>query len=1257
VMKTLASDRQSVFGAGIVSAAPLPTMPRPLRPHHRLAGILRMAVSRLLFGIPMDPSTTLHLIVIVGVLAVCLALVTHRREPPNRRRPPSRWLTPRAFGVANPLPPSPAELFPEVLTAAWKRPHEDRMASDSGRMWATAIRRRTPEAPASKQLRGSDGEFLGRNAATARIVKALQKCGRGRVRWGTDHVIYAWFHVGPHSPGRIYVGKTTSFGDRFHDHLYNGARTSRADIGAPSAAADAYQLYKWMGHHGVDDLVMIPLEAVQHDTEDVWHAASTARERWWINELRSLAPHGYNSRLPGRRDTRYSELCGNLPAGLEPHVYGFPDPLEVIALPASMTSSHWDNPDPAPGVPGRAYRRRVLALAKVLDRSGPDALRAHISRQSPSKPFRYRNLRRCLVSACLSRFEPDDMSTASQHAVAQALEEEILQRQQQSSSKRHELRVSYAPIMEHCGLSSLVTTATQHALLPREVCNSARIKLSHTYSTPIGAVLCNASQFAACRSLEELEALADGRGPPCACAGMPPDFLRDCSAAAPNAPCGRHMHVWTCDPDFAAVAARRVPGAAALFAQGSKFRPSLPEYADASMTTRMAAVRAIEAAADRLQTRLRREYDNPALDLRPWLDHLLAAFNAALDGVPDGMQLGHPDALQSDAATLKALPAAFSDGQFVVTKVDKASQCFGFMCSRVYAAKYLRELRGRTAHNPFSPTPLTTDAAVYAIADGYAALGLPRLAANFWRLATVSLTQKEHKPPSGCETRAVTHSSRVATTPAARWLHILAKGLNHSMLAKWAQVVLDHRLKPDKYKPWSIKSSAGFVAKLSQFNASRSAEELDRTPAPHMDAYDVVSLFHSISQAGCKQQWRAACELHWAGSHKTRGFRLYQDGSASWQADSEEPIPVHARYMPSYNGNPSSYVVDFYSAVSLCDFVLDNAYLKASTDTVLHQTGGIPMGGNASPDLANLYLGMHELGFFTHLLGLATLYTDAADILPEMAAMPGGPPNWPALRGKMAENKATMQRGVSERALELMDRFCYTARFADDIAVVNNPDFLTYASGDGSPLLFEDPGHANPFAGRMFLFRDPVRTTVAAGRSFNKVWRDASLPRLYPSELSFKSSSGGLQTIFMDTVVMRADGDRGRLVTRLYDKCAEPEFRFAISRYQHFSSCMAAAKKYNTVTSQLHRFRSILTYWREFERATARLLYLLEQRGHDPAKMIALCRCFLRDRRAGPDGAGPQDTMADILRLLDGARARGRPPALQLKDERPIPGG
>ena len=240
----------------------------------------------------MDPSTALHLVPVFCVLAICLALVTHRLHP--NRRHFRDGLGPRTAGPAAPRAPPPPPLFPPELTDAWMRPVKARMAAGSGHVWTAAIRYRTPESDwnptGSAQLTRSHRAFFKKNNAITRIVRALAKCGCKKIPWGTDDVVYAWYNDYPHSKVSIYVGRTTEFAVQLREHLSASAQTYSSTAIAPPASTAIDHLHAWMGRRGVGGMVMIPLEIVPD-----WDADSAARQRWWVKELCGLPLHSANT--------------------------------------------------------------------------------------------------------------------------------------------------------------------------------------------------------------------------------------------------------------------------------------------------------------------------------------------------------------------------------------------------------------------------------------------------------------------------------------------------------------------------------------------------------------------------------------------------------------------------------------------------------------------------------------------------------------------------------------------------------------------------------------------------------------------------------------------------------------------------------------------------------------------------------------------------------------------------------------------------
>ena len=92
-----------------------------------------------------------------------------------------------------------------------------------------------------------------------------------------------------------------------------------------------------------------------------------------------------------------------------------------------------------------------------------------------------------------------------------------------------------------------------------------------------------------------------------------------------------------------------------------------------------------------------------------------------------------------------------------------------------------------------------------------------------------------------------------------------------------------------------------------------------------------------------------------------------------------------------------------------------------------------PLGGNAGPDMANVYLFMYELWFLPCLANAVALSTTAAD-LERYAPYAPAPP----VRAAWTARQAMIQQHMSAFACNLLDNFAFTRRFVDDITSISN---------------------------------------------------------------------------------------------------------------------------------------------------------------------------------------------------------------------------
>ena len=127
------------------------------------------------------------------------------------------------------------------------------------------------------------------------------------------------------------------------------------------------------------------------------------------------------------------------------------------------------------------------------------------------------------------------------------------------------------------------------------------------------------------------------------------------------------------------------------------------------------------------------------------------------------------------------------------------------------------------------------------------------------------------------------------------------------------------------------------------------------------------------------------------------------------------------------------------------------------------------------------------------------------------------------------------------------------------------------------------------------------------------------LTGIYPYSLPLQLASGGPgqhEAVFMDLLLIRAQGHEDLIITRLYDKGREACFASVHSlRYQHFSSCIAARARHTTISSQLHRFNGIINAANDLPGAAGRLIAELQRQGCDASTLLRISNSFCRRMR------------------------------------------
>ena len=155
----------------------------------------------------------------------------------------------------------------------------------------------------------------------------------------------------------------------------------------------------------------------------------------------------------------------------------------------------------------------------------------------------------------------------------------------------------------------------------------------------------------------------------------------------------------------------------------------------------------------------------------------------------------------------------------------------------------------------------------------------------------------------------------------------------------------------------------------------------------------------------------------------------------------------------------------------------------------------------------------------------------------------------------------TNPQAKQTQAKHILKSFLMTGRYIDDLLSINNPylKFLLYTS---QTLFYHD------------------------------------LHGIYPDTLLLKCAHSGTEVPFMD-ISIRPSGRGSRLTTVLYDKRRhEPLSSLFIIKYPHMSSNISETAKFNIITSQYHRFLSIILSKDNFVASMADVIMTLSSKGY-----------------------------------------------------------
>ena len=1030
--------------------------------------------------------------------------------------------------------------LPDVgLPSSATEPVRSAILRYSRETWGYMRKLYQPDQQPSRTSFRRNAALMGLHGTAQRIVAQLHKHHMPFLgRHDAKGIIYAMFYnIG--GQNRVYVGKTgLLLSERFQGHLSKAISQSkrrlrhRAFFGVTRRGPECTELYSCMRHLPIRRLVMVPLEQlpaleqmpVDDDTTQAehWERVSAAAEARWVMRLGALLPKGYNMRRPGGRVVRYSAIqaqAGDDVLWDRFHALRF-DPQQ----PSPQT--HWLQQHGY-----RDYDRRLRALHHVLVSQGPDAALTKL------RSFKLGNVSRMLIIGRLHRVHHNNSHQAleAQPQLLDLLATELQRRQAEfvpnkgKPTQRCMLTPFwYSSLLDSVPLQGLLNNAQLLDLLPHHVTDKVRIMLAPKYPKPLIREWCKLKGVFDGSKMTHAELVAFSQTQPCPCQRLP---------AAYRDMLGADGHVVTTDPSVLTALCPGFPDLARLWARGAGYRPA--QVLHNSPSHAATVLEGVQRAVDSLCQRMRSKYQVELADLGPWRDAFLAKVSQSIAELPANKRLAPDDSpfLSTDARRAMAQDV-LSD--YVVTVVDKAASSLTLICKRHAASLTLSDLHPDIGPSAFIPCPESPDQLLHRMQDHLHHLGYPP---GDLAMPIYAAMPKLHKLDVGpLKWRFLSYSSNIFSTPLAVKLTWLFKGLHGDLVHLWNQLVFPPHLQQAYARHWVLMNSSEFVESVHCWNSSRS--DAQHAQPPNLLSYDFERLYTNLDHNDFKQKLcamlAAIFALHPDPAGGPSHVTVNAEGDASWL---HAPLPpnVHARTP----GGPACRF-DLGSAQAAVCFLVDNSFIRVG-DRAYRQEIGIPMGTNPAVFLANNYLFMLELQFFSTVLH--KLHTSPV--------------------GSVTTQEAT----------GILEAFAHTSRYIDDLALITTD----------SPANIEK-----------WFYSDSVSAGGIPGiyPSFLLLKSTSADP---PTTMDFLD-------VHVEPSIM-PDGSYGPLITKLHDKRRAPAFsRVPVRRFPHIQSLLASKCKYGVLGSRLIHMSRIVTDPRNFIDESAILMASMAQDGCLVAKLLKCCR-------------------------------------------------
>lgn len=264
--------------------------------------------------------------------------------------------------------------------------------------------------------------------------------------------------------------------------------------------------------------------------------------------------------------------------------------------------------------------------------------------------------------------------------------------------------------------------------------------------------------------------------------------------------------------------------------------------------------------------------------------------------------------------------------KFICTPVDKAANNFALTCKTFYAQKLLAELEVDT----YRPCDYTSDLVIERHKKFTDKLGIQADFAENACLPVLYGIPKLHKNP--VKFRYIAGAAKASTKPCAELLH----------------AVLKHVKQHFRNYCKTVEKRSGCKVYISVENSIDVVNHFQRNikNIESINTYDFSTLYTKLPHDIICQNMFSLIEL------------MFRNNGSKYISVPQNKFGK-TFYTNDMKDNHKAHYLDEFAIKELIHFIIDESYIVVG-NTVFKQIAGIPMGGNASPLIADLTLSFME---------------------------------------------------------------------------------------------------------------------------------------------------------------------------------------------------------------------------------------------------------------------------------------------------------